>query len=151
MSGAQLRAGRGQLLLHAGVAFKQWRQAAQFVEQCKADGTDQCALVVVDRQAHHHQGLVRGVEHVQQDWPAIAHHVAHQAAWDHRLAWLADGSGGIGQAEAPGVAFVHPDDTCIAVNDDRAFAGLLDDLEQRVNCQLPYLGVVLEAVVVVHG
>ncbi len=151
LAGAQLRAGRGQLLLHAGVAFEQRRQAAQLIEQGKADGADQRALIIVDGQAHDHQRLVRGVEHVQQDWPAIAHYLAHQASRDYCLAWLADGTGRVGQAEAPGVALVHPDDARLAVDDYRALAGLLDDLEQRADRQLPYLRVVLEAVAVVHG
>jgi hypothetical protein len=94
----------------------------------------------VDRQAHHHQRLVGGVEHVQQDRLAVAHHLAHQAAGDHCLAGLADGTGGVGQAEAPGIALVHPDDARLAVDDHRAFAGLLDDLEQRADRQLADLG-----------
>ncbi len=151
LAGAQLRAGRGQFLLHAGVTLEQRRQATQFVEQRKANGADQRALVVVDGQAHDHQRLVLRVEHVQQDGPAIAYHVAHQAPRDHRFAGLADGTGSVGQAKASGVAFVHPDDACLAVDDHRAFAGLFDDLEQRADRQLPYLGVVLEAVAVVHG
>ena len=146
-----MRAGRGQFLLHARVALEQRGEAAQFIEQGKADGADQLVAIAMDGQAHHHQRLVGCVEHVQQDRPAIAHHIAHQAARDHRLAGLANGAGRIGQAETPGVALVHPDDPCLAIDDHRAFAGLLDDLEQRADRQLPNLGIVLEAVAFLHG
>ncbi|MNH40093.1 hypothetical protein D3C79_1013580 [compost metagenome] len=64
---------------------------------------------------------------------------------------MADGAAGVFKAKAPGIALVHPDDARITVDDDRAFAGLLDDFEQRTNRQQAHLLVVLEAVTVLHA
>ncbi|MCY1425676.1 hypothetical protein D9M71_414690 [compost metagenome] len=137
-------------MLHARITFEQGREAAQFIEQGKADGADDCAGVIQDRQAHHHQRLFGRVEHVEQDRPAGIYHLTHQAARDNAFAGLADGTAGIAQAEAARIALIHPDDAGIVVDDQRAFARLLDDLEQRTNRQLPHLLVILEAVAVVH-
>ena len=150
LAGPQQGAGGGQFLLHAQVALEHRRQAAQFIEQGKADGADHGPGIVVDRQAHHHQRFLGGVLHVQQDRPAAAHHLAQQAAGDHAFAGLADGHGGRLQAKAPGITLVHPDDIGIAVDNHRAFARLLDDLEQGADRQRAYALVVLEVFAGVH-
>ena len=146
----QLRAGRGQFALHAQVAGHQRRQRTQFVEQGEADGADHFAGVVVDRQAHHHQRVLRAVHHVQQDRLAAAYHFAQQATGDHAFAGPADGLRRVGEAETLGVALVDPDDAGLAVDDHRAFAGAFDDLEQRTDRLLAHALVILEAVGVVH-
>ena len=141
----QQRARGGQLLLHAQVALDQRRQVAQFIEQRKPNRADHRPGLVVDRQAHHHQRALGGVLDVQQDRPVIAHHLAQQAVGNHLLARLADGLVGALEAKTLGVTLVHPHDIRIAVDDDRALAGLLDDLEQRLDGQAANLLVVLEA------
>ncbi|MNI49326.1 hypothetical protein D3C73_1039290 [compost metagenome] len=118
----QQRAGGGQFFLHAHVALEHRRQAAQLVEQGETDGADDYAGIVVNRQAHDHQRFFGGVLHIQQNRPAGAHHLTQQAAGDHAFAGLADRDFGRWQAEAPGIALVHPDDVGIAVDNHRALA-----------------------------
>ncbi len=141
---AAASAGGGQLFLDAQVAGHQRRQLLQLVEQGEADGADQLAFVGMDRQAHHHQRSVAGLQHVQQDRLAIARHLAQQAVGNDLFHRLTDGGGGIRQAEVLGVSLVDPDDARLAVDDHRAIAGLLDDLEQRADRPLADLGVVLQ-------
>jgi hypothetical protein len=137
-------------LLHAHVALEHRRQAAQFVEQGETDGTDHLAGIVMNRQAHDHQGFLGGVLHVEQNRSTGAHHLAQQAAGDDAFASLANGVFSRWQAETLGIAFVHPDDVGVAVDDHRAFTGLLDDLEQRADRQQAHALVVLEAFGGVH-
>ncbi|MNO90054.1 hypothetical protein D3C76_815540 [compost metagenome] len=147
----QQRAGRGQFLLHAQVAGDQRRQRAQLIEQGEADGADHRAGVVANRQAHHHQRVLLHVEHVQQDWLAGACHLAHQATGDDLFHRTADGLLGAFETEALGVALVDPDHAGLTVDDHRAFAELLEDLEKRADRQLANALVVLEAVDIGHG
>jgi hypothetical protein len=81
---------------------------------------------------------------------AGTHHFAQQAAGDHAFAGLADGFAPIAGRNA-GVALVHPHDIGVAVDNHRALAGLLDDLEQRADRQRAHALVVLEAFGGVHG
>jgi hypothetical protein len=57
------------------------------------------------------------------------HDLAHQAIGNDRFAVEPDRLLRIGKAEAGGIAFVDPDDARVGIDDQRAFAEILERLE----------------------
>ena len=132
---------RDQFLLHARVVREKRRERLQFVEQREADRADRFACVVLQRQARDDERLAVGFQHVEQDRLAGHHDFAHQAVRDHRFAIAADRLLGIRKAETRRITLVDPDDARIRIDDERAFAEILESAEQRIHRAPQYVAV----------
>jgi hypothetical protein len=121
----------GELCLQALELRHQGLQVLQAVEEHEARAADHAAAFVLDGDAHHHERLVVELHDVDHDRLAGAHHLAHEAVGNHVLHDSPDGVGGGRELEPGGVFVADPDDARLAIDDDRAFAHLVEPLEQR--------------------
>lgn len=104
---------------------------ASTVEQHETQGADQGAVFIAQRDAGDHEMLVAEGHQVEHARLAAFHHLAQAAGRQHLFDLLAQRRAWIGNADLLCVLVIDPDDACLAVDRDGAFALGIEMVEQQ--------------------
>jgi len=123
--------GGHQLRLQAGVLGHQRLEVARAVEQHEAQRADQGAVLVAQRNAGDDEVLVAEGHQVEHARLAALDHLAQAAGRQDFLDLLAEHAGRVADADLLRVLVVDPDDACLPVDRDGAFALGVEVVEQQ--------------------